>query len=341
MPTSAMPPARLTALIRDSLAAGGFSGANAEIVSNHLVDAEMKGVASHGVNRLGLYLGEVKRDVIDPMADPLITEPRPGMMHVDGARGIGIVAMKRATDAGIDAARERGMATVGIVKCGHTGRMGAYGEQAAQAGFMALSLGGGGRRQWGNVVPFGGQDPMMSTNPYTLALPGGPGDPVVCDFAISTWPAGKVAVARANGDTLPPDVVVDKNGRPSTDPEAFYDGGALLPAAGAKGSGMGIIAELMGDAMLGEAVEYNWLMVLIRADAFRPMAAYTEAAEGFMAEVRGSTPAPGFDSVIMPGERETSQARAAAEAGIVVGDGVWNGIVEAARAVGVEPDDYV
>jgi len=341
MPTSPMPPAGLTALIRASLAAGGFSDANAEIVSEHLVDAEMKGVASHGVNRLGLYLGEARKDVIDPAADPLITEPRPGMMHVDGARGIGIVAMKRATDAGIAAARERGMATVGIVKCGHTGRMGAYGEQAAEAGFMAISLGGGGRRLWGNVVPFGGKDPMMSTNPYTLALPGGPGDPVVCDFAISTWPAGKVAVARANGDRLPPDVVVDKDGQPSTDPEAFYDGGALLPAAGAKGSGMGIIAELMGDAMLGEAVEYNWLMVLVRADAFRPMTDYSTAAEGFMVEVRGSTPAPGFDKVIMPGERETGQARAAEQAGIVVGDGVWNGIVEAARSVGVEPGDYV
>jgi LDH2 family malate/lactate/ureidoglycolate dehydrogenase len=341
MPTSPMPPAGLTALIRDALAAGGFSDANAGIVSQHLVDAEMKGVSSHGVNRLGLYLGEAKRDVIDPKADPVITEPRGGMLHVDGARGIGIVAMKRATDAGIAAAEARGMATVGIVKCGHTGRMGAYGEQAAEAGFMAISLGGGGRRLWGNVVPFGGKDPMMSTNPYTLALPGGPGDPVVCDFAISTWPAGKVAVARANGQTLPPDVVVDKNGQPSRDPEAFYDGGALLPAAGAKGSGMGIIAELMGDAMLGEAVEYNWLIVLIRADAFRPMADYAKAAEGFMAEVRGSTPAPGFEKVIMPGERETSQARAAAEAGIVVGDGVWNGIVEAARSVGIEPGDYV
>jgi hydroxycarboxylate dehydrogenase B len=341
MPTSPMPPQALTNLIRDALAAGGFSEANAEIVAAHLVDAEMKGVASHGVNRLGLYLGEARRDVIDPLADPLITEPRPGMLHVDGARGIGIVAMKQATDAGIAAARERGMATVGVVKCGHTGRMGAYGEQAAEAGFMAMSLGGGGRRQWGNVVPFGGQDPMMSTNPYTLALPGGPGDPVVCDFAISTWPAGKVAVARANGDTLPPDVVVDKHGQPSSDPEAFYDGGALLPAAGPKGSGMGIIAELMGDAMLGEAVEYNWLMVLIRADAFRPMAAYTEASTGFMAEVRGSTPAPGFERVIMPGERETAQARAAAETGIVVGDGVWNGIVEAASSVGISPDDYV
>lgn len=341
MPTNAMQPAALTALIRDALAAGGFSIANADIVSTHLVDAEMKGVSSHGVNRLGLYLGEAKRDVIDPMAEPLITSPSDGLLHVDGARGIGIVAMKRATDAAIEIASERGIAAAGIVKCGHTGRMGAYGEQAASAGFLGLSFGGGGRRLWGNVVPFGGQDPVMSTNPYTLSLPGGPDDPVVCDFAISTWPAGKVAVARANGDQLPPDVIVDKTGNPSRDPEDFYDGGALLPAAGPKGSGMGIIAELMGDAMLGEAVEYNWLMILIRVDAFRAMADYRAASEGFLAEVRDSSPAPGFDEVIMPGQRETTLAKAAAARGIVVGDGVWDGMVEAARSVGVDPDDYV
>ena len=205
---------------------------------------------------------------------------------------------------------------------------------------MALSLGGGGRRLWGNVVPFGGQDPMMSTNPYTLALPGGPGDPVVCDFAISTWPAGKVAVARANGDVLPPDVVVDKNGEPSTDPEAFYDGGALLPAAGAKGSGMGIIAELMGDAMLGDATEYNWTMIALKVDAFRPMADYAAAASGFMDEVRGSRPAPGFDKVMLPGERETRLAEAAAEAGLNIEAGVWNGIVEAASGVGIDAESY-
>ena len=318
MPTTPMKPDALTILIRDALIAGGFSPENARIVSD-----------------------EAARNVIDPAAEPIITEPRPGMLHVDGGKGIGIVAMKKATDAGIVVARERGMAAVGIVRCGHTGRMGAYGELVAKSGCMAISLGGGGRRLWGNVVPFGGKDPVMSTNPYTLALPGGPDDPVVCDFAISTWPAGKVAIARANGDLLPPDVVVDKDGNPSTDPEDFYNRGALLPAGGAKGSGLGIIAELMGDAMLGEAVEYNWLMLLLRVDAFREMADYQAAADSFLGEVRGSSPAPGFEKVIMPGERETGLARRVAKAGIVVSDGVWEDFVQAARSVGVETMDYV
>ncbi|NKB57679.1 MAG: hypothetical protein GKS00_15235 [Alphaproteobacteria bacterium] len=335
MPTEPISPDRLTALIRDSLAAGGFSPDNADIVARHLVDAEMKGVSSHGVNRLGLYLGEAAKDIIDPKAEPVVKAVRDGLLHVDGARGIGIVAMARATEALIAAAGERGIAAAGVVNCGHSGRMGAYAEQAAAAGFLAISFGGGGRRQWGNVAPFGGVQPVMSTNPYTLGLPGLPDDPVVCDFATSAVAAGKVAVARANGETLPPGAVIDRHGNPSQDPEAYYDGGALLPAAGPKGSGLGIIAELAGDAMLGDCVEYNWMMILIRADAFQPMAEYEKRAESFVNEVRNSKTAAGFDKVMMPGEREATLARQAAD-GIVIGDGVWAGIVEAAESVGVK-----
>lgn len=336
MPTDPMSPTYLTMLIRDSLAAGGFSVTNADIVSRHLVDAEMKGVSSHGVNRLGLYLNEVANDVIDPKAKPIVTSPRDGLLHVDGSKGIGIVAMVTATDALIETAGACGIAAAGIVNCGHSGRMGAYAEQAAEAGFLALSFGGGGRRKWGNVVPFGGVEPVMSTNPYTLGLPGKSKDSVVCDFAISTVATGKVAVARANGELLPPGAVIDKNGDESQDPEAYYDGGALLPAAGPKGSGLGIIAELMGDAMLGDCVEYNWLMILIRADAFLSRSTYNKRAAEFVDHVRGTKTAAGFEKVIMPGERETTLAKSAAANGIVIGDGVWDGIVGAAKSVGVE-----
>ncbi len=336
MPTEPKEPGALIALLRDCLAAGGFSAANADIVARHLVDAEMKGVASHGVNRLASYLDEVRRDVIDPAAEPGIEAVHDGLLRVDGRRGIGIVAMARATEALIERAGTRGLAAAGIVNCGHSGRMGAYVEQATAAGFLALSFGGGGRRSWGNVVPFGGIQPVMSTNPYTIGLPGRPDDPVVADFAISTIANGKAAVARANGEPLPPDSAIDRDGNPTRDAEVYFNGGALLPAAGPKGSGLGILAELMGDAMLGDCVEYNWLMILVRADAFQPMAEYRRRAEGFVDEVRGSTPAAGVDKVILPGERETVLAAAAAADGIVISDGVWAGIVAAAAKLGIE-----
>ena len=289
---------------------------------------------------MGLYLGEAKNGIINPTAEPKIKQLNDSLISVDGAGGIGIVAMKKATDATIQAAASSGIAAAGITNCGHTGRMGAYGEQAAESGFLGISFGGGGRRLWGNVVPFGGKEPVMSTNPYTFAMPGLPEDPIVCDFAISNWPAGKVAVARANGDQLPNDIIINKDGKASTNPEDFYNGGALLPAAGPKGSGMGIIAELMGDAMLGKTLEYNWMLILIKVDAFRPMEEYEEVAASFVQQVRNSKPVQKNGRVLLPGEKETQEAKAAQINGIYISEGVWNSITEAAEKVGVKAHDY-
>ena len=326
--------------ISDSLAAGGFSQNNSKIIAEHLVDAEMKGVPSHGVNRLGLYIGEAKKGIIDPCAVPELEQKTNNLISVDGAGGIGIVAMNKATEAGIKLARNSGIVAIAISNCGHTGRMGAYGEQAADAGFLGLSMGGGGRRLWGNVVPFGGKEPVMSTNPYTFSMPGLKNDPLVCDFAISNWPAGKVAVARANDDQLPPDIIIDKNGNPSTNPNDFYDGGALLPAAGPKGSGMGIIAELVGDAMLGKTLEYNWLFILLRVDSFRSMTEYEKAASNFVNEVRNSKPLDENGKVLLPGEKETTSSKHAETNGIQISQGVFDSIKAAANDVGISADDY-
>ena len=300
----------------------------------------MKGVPSHGVNRLGLYIGEAKNGIIDPCAVPELEQKTNNLISVDGAGGIGIVAMNKATEAGIKLARNSGIVAIAISNCGHTGRMGAYGEQAADAGFLGLSMGGGGRKLWGNVVPFGGKEPVMSTNPYTFSMPGLKNDPLVCDFAISNWPAGKVAVARANDDQLPPGIIIDKNGNPSTNPNDFYDGGALLPAAGPKGSGMGIIAELVGDAMLGKTLEYNWLFILLRVDSFRSMTEYEKAASNFVNEVRNSKPIDENGKVLLPGEKETTSSKHAETNGIQISQGVFDSIKAAANDVGISPDDY-
>ena len=233
--------------ISDALTAGGFTESNSNIVAEHLVDAEMKGVPSHGVNRLGLYIGEAKNGIIDPCAVPELEQKTNNLISVDGAGGIGIVAMNKATEAGIKLARNSGIVAIAISNCGHTGRMGAYGEQAADAGFLGLSMGGGGRKLWGNVVPFGGKEPVMSTNPYTFSMPGLKNDPLVCDFAISNWPAGKVAVARANDDQLPPDIIIDKNGN-------------MERSAGWISSGLKFRSRLVDPSMTSiKAISVDWL----------------------------------------------------------------------------------
>lgn len=326
---------KITEFLIRCFVAGGFSSTNARIVTNHLVDAEMRGISSHGINRLGWYLDLVRANEIDPVAVPRVEQTSDNAISVNGNRGIGIVAMDAAVTRLIECVSRAPIAMAGVTNCGHTGRMGAYAEKAARAGCFAICLGGGGRKKWASVVPFGGTEPVMSTNPYTLALPNGDDAPFVCDFAISSIAAGKVAVALANGQLLPEGALIDAHGIPTRDPKAFQNGGFLLAAAGPKGSGLGMIAELVGEAMLGPVLEFNWLMICIRADAFQPMNSYTASASEFAKQVRRTKAAHGFDNVMMPGDLEQDRFEEATKRNcIYVNDGIMTGLEKAGETVG-------
>ncbi|HUR42893.1 MAG TPA: Ldh family oxidoreductase [Aestuariivirga sp.] len=327
--------AKINEFLTRCFVAGGFSSTNARIVTDHLVDAEMRGISSHGINRLGWYLELVRANEIDPVAEPKIQQTSDNAISVNGNKGIGIVAMDAAVTRLIESVSRTPIAMAGITNCGHTGRMGAYAEKAARAGCFAICLGGGGRKKWASVVPFGGTEPVMSTNPYTLALPNGDNAPFVCDFAISSIAAGKVAVALANGQLLPEGALIDAHGVPTRDPKAFQKGGSLLPAAGPKGSGLGIIAELVGEAMLGPVLEFNWLMICIRADAFQPMNAYAASALSFAKQVRGTKPVHDLDKVMMPGDLENDLLEECRKRGrILIDEGIMKGLQKAAQTVG-------
>jgi LDH2 family malate/lactate/ureidoglycolate dehydrogenase len=214
--------------------------------------------------------------------------------------------------------------------------MGAYAEMAADAGMFGLVMGGGAHRRWSNVVPFGGAEPVMSTNPYALAMPGGPFGPIVADFATSTAADGKIAVLRAEGKTVPEGWILDKHGKPTTDPEAFFDGGRHLPAAGHKGYGLGLMAELIGDAALGCPPNFNWFVMVVDLGVFSAADSYGERAEAYLAHVKATPPAPGFTEVLLPGEPERRAAAARAKEGVEIPNLVWSELLEAASAVGLD-----
>ena len=138
--------------------------------------------------------------------------------------------------------------------------------------------------------------------------------------------------------TLPEtkDLILDHQGRASTDPDDFYDGGALLPAAGPKGGGLALIAELIGEALLGPPHEFNWLFIMMKVEAFRELGAYGATAEAFLARVRACPPQAGFERVELPGELEREWAVQSRRKGIVIDDKIWDGIAQAAQKVGID-----
>ncbi|HUS52469.1 MAG TPA: Ldh family oxidoreductase [Thermohalobaculum sp.] len=304
-----LPVDRLTRFAEGFLKALGCSGPVSAEVAAHLVEADLRGVYSHGTMRLPQYLDWVRAGMFDPAGEAkltaALTDGTGRAPVVDGANGFGIPAMRLAVDEGVRLARLNGVAAMGVVNVGHTGRVGAFAEQAAEAGCLAILFGGGRRQDWRQVAPYGGAMGMLPTNPYAFGIPGGEHGPVVLDFATGAGAGGKIYAARYAGRPLPEGMCIDAKGNPTTDPEDYFNGGALLPMAGPKGYGMALIAELVGEAMLGPAMHgLNWIGVFIDLASYRAPGAYRMAAEECLAELRACPPAPGFDRVDIPGERE-------------------------------------
>ena len=328
--------AKLEGLCTTILGAAGVSSAAAHSVAAHLVENDLRGIESHGCSRIPSYLRLIAERTISPKAEPTC-EAVVGahVLKVDGRRGFGIPAMERAIEALSEVVEETALAVAGVVNVGHTGRIGAYAERAAERGCFAFICGGGNHRVWPSVAPHGGRKGVVATNPYALALPGGDQGPLVVDFATSAAAQGKVMVARDKGVALPEGLILDKQGRPSTDPNDFYGGGALLPAAGSKGSGLALIAELIGEALLGPPHELNWLIIMMKAEVFRERSAYGADAEAFLARVRACPPQEGFERVDLPGEMERQHAAQRRRGGIAVDEKIWDGIAQAACKVGI------
>ena len=285
----------------------GCQPAIASEIAEHLVDADLCGVYSHGIFRLDWYAERAAASKFDPTALPVLGRAEGGAALVDGGNNLGMPAFRLATDHLIGEARARGMAAVGIANVDHTGRIGAFVKRGADAGCLTIMFGGGSRKDWRQVAPYGGARAVLPTNPYAFGIPGGLHGPVVIDFATGMAAGGKIYAAKMAGRPLAEGLCIDAQGRPTTNPEDYFNGGAILPMAGPKGYGMALVAELLGEAILGKAMDgMNWIAIAVDLARFRAPAVYRQAAEDCLAELRACPPAPGFERVEVPGEREAS-----------------------------------
>ncbi len=309
----------------------GCSAETADTVAAHLVDASLCGVESHGVMRVLHYAQQYREGYMRAAAAPSVRTLDRGPVEVDGGGGIGIPAMRLAVERACADAKGTGIAAVSVRNVGHTGRLGAYAEAGAQTGHLVIIIGGGGRQNWRQVAPYGGRRAVLPTNPYCLAIPGGERGPVVVDFATSMIAGGWLYAARSAGARLPAGALIDPEGRPSTDPEDYFRGGAILPKGGPMGYGLALMAELICEAMLGPVTtEVNWLILALDTTRHRAPGRMREVAEEILAELRTCPPAEGFGAVEVPGERERALREAGRIGGISIPARTWEEILAAA-----------
>jgi uncharacterized oxidoreductase len=342
--------APLTELLTRTLEKAGAEPERARICAEHLVSANLKGHDSHGVGMAPSYVAWIRTGKLRPNARPKVISDRGAVMVVDGQFGLGQPVARETTQMAIARAKEIGVACVALRNSCHIGRIGTYGEQCADAGLISMhhvNVVGAGP----TVAPFGGREARMLTNPYCCAVPRSSGEHIVLDFATSAVAMGKLRVAYMKGEPAPSGVLVDAEGRPTTDLSTFYRTEArslLLPFGLHKGGGMQILCELLGGALAGGwtmqpgsnrtfgAAVNNMLSVVIDPDAFGGREAFEAEAEAMLDYIRGTAPAEGFDRVRLPGDPERESAARRAADGIPIDDATWAQLREAALSVGLD-----
>src|SRR6185437_4858880 len=288
---------RLVTLVAAVMRGAGCTADEAQAVATRLVDANCVGHESHGVIRVAKYLEWVRDGTLRPNTPPTLVVDTATLAIVDGNRGFGQVIGEYATRLGIAKAATTGIAMIGLRNCGHLGRVGEWAEMAAGEGQVSLHfLNTSGAQR---VAPFGGSDRRLSTNPITIGVPLAGGDPVILDVTTSTVAEGKLFVAINKGEQVPAGWIIDKHGRPTTDPKDFYDGGALLTVGAHKGSGLSIVVDMLAGALsTGKSsdpddtvLRNNMLSIYIAPAVYDSEGAVAREIARFVAWVKASPPA--------------------------------------------------
>ncbi|MBI3454239.1 MAG: Ldh family oxidoreductase [Candidatus Rokubacteria bacterium] len=324
----------------------GVAPEDARIVADHQVGANLAGHDSHGVVLLPTYLDRIRKGHIVPGAPIEILDETPTTARVNGNWGFGQVVSTRAMELAIAKARRQHVAIVSVFRQSHVGRLGDYPLMAARAGLVGLMMCDSGRAPK-QVAPFGGREARLGTNPLSIAFPGDLEAPILIDMATSAAAGGKILVARARHEAIPLGWLVDKEGKPTTDPRALAAGGAMLPLGGPqgyKGSALSFAVETLAAILpgLGFGVDpegrHNDGAFLLAFDpgAFRPLAGFKAEVSAFARYLKATPPAEGFTEVLYPGEIEYRTEQRRRREGIPIEDETWEKLAALARAAGLD-----
>lgn len=291
-------------------------------MADQLVQANLAGHDSHGVGMLPSYVDGVVNDRLKINSHPSVVVDAGALLTLDGNAGYGQVNGFETMQMGIERAATHGVAVVGLRNSYHIGRIGHWAEQCAASGYASMHL----VNVIGHpplVAPYGGAEARFGTNPFCAAVPGRDGRPgFLLDMATSIIAGGKARVASNKGEKVPPDTIIDIDGNLTDDPDAFgytspsgKRGGALVAFGDHKGSGLAIMCELLGAALLGGETAHpknpregriinSMLSVIIDPGALGNAETYYDEIEMFRDFVLDSRLRSDCDQILVPGQPE-------------------------------------
>lgn len=321
-------PEALAGFCTAALVAGGVRQPVAASVAGSLVYADVRGVDSHGVLRLPIYIRRVREGMVDAAREPAVVEDRGATALVDGGNNFGAYVGQKALDLAVARARRHGVATVGVRRSNHFGTAAYFAEQAAAQGLIALIVSNASQ----TMPPTGGVRPFLGTNPLAIAAPSGGPTPFLLDMATSQVARGKIIAAARRGEPIPEGWAIDAAGQPTRDAEAGL-AGAVLPLGGAKGYGLSMAIDILAGVLTGAGygphvrnMYEDWenpqdvghAFILIDIAAFMPMPAFVARMQDYLALLKAEPRAPGVPEILFAGEYEHRLAEKRRETGVLL-----------------------
>jgi LDH2 family malate/lactate/ureidoglycolate dehydrogenase len=327
------------------LHAAGTPEEESEIVADQIIKANLRGVDSHGVRNIPRYIRNIKEGTITPGSPILTIKDTPTTAMWDVNNNFGFVAAKRAMETAIQKAKIHRLGAVGTLNStngeDHIGALAGYAEMAAShdmIGFVTSTRGS-------FAAAWGGKSRVLSINPMAVAIPAGAYPPIILDMATTNTSMGHLYVKQLRGEPIPEGWILDKEGRPSTNPQDFFDGGALLPFGTYKGYGLSVIVEAiaggLGAGCSHDTLSYGQLYAALDPSGFTPIQEFKNRIDAFIRHIKNSPTIDGVEEVFVPGEIENRAMKKRLEEGIPIDEAYWRDLIETAKQLGLDPEKII
>lgn len=316
----------------------GVPEKNAETAASVMISASLRGIDSHGIAYLPVYVERIKKGVIDPKAEPEVIHETDNTAVVDCNNGLSQVGAVHAMNLAIEKALSRNTGFVGVRNSGHFGMVSYYTMEAARNNCIGFAV----TNAPSSVAPFGGMQPLFGTNPISFAFPVKDKPDIVIDFATSAIARTKLRNMAAEKEEIPEGWALNKEGYMAKTADEGYEG-VLLPAAGVKGYGLAIIVEVLSAIITGAAFTKNvgglvddftrpqnvgHFLGAISIESFLPLENYYQVMDSFIQSIKEVKPVPGIEQVLYPGELEYKTELSRKSEGIPVSEALMEKIKE-------------
>ncbi|MGA7796524.1 MAG: Ldh family oxidoreductase [Candidatus Acidiferrales bacterium] len=348
-PLAGHPPVKIPILIEFMsrvLVAVGIPSEDAKQVAALMAEADARGGDAHGVFRLPQYIKQIQSGAVNPRPNIQVVNNQPGTALVDGDNAIGHLVMIRATELAIEKARECGVAWVGTRRSNHAGPAQLYPRMIAAQDMIGLYFCVGNTNL---VPPWGGTEVLLSTNPIAIAVPALRHPVISLDMATTNTAFGKIRLKAQRGEPMPEGWMIDRQGKPLTDPKRASEG-FLLPIGGPKGYGLALMIGLLAGTLNGGAfgrdvVDYTvdsktpsntgQSIVAVNISAFADLQSFKKHVDEVWEVMKSSPTLPGVDEVRLPGEHSEQIYRERMAHGVPLTDAQRKVLDELADRLGI------